>query len=302
MKEFLQNKWVKRLLFPHWVIKLLLVIVVVPLLIYSLGFGHSQSIVAYVSYGLSAYTLTVVAIKTPVLIRWIRGGLHSNQYSNRYLSDPVLRAKISLYGSTGFNLLYALFYMGTGIFYRSAWMGAIAVYYIVLSLIRVGLVRRDRQCRLLKDETEKLRHELKSSLFCGWSLFLLNIAVVAMAVHMIWQNKYYAYPGFVIYAQAAYTFYHLTKAIINLIKYRKMGRPIIMASKVMSLACATMSIFALQTAMLMQFGDGNMDMVRLANILTGTAVCFIEFAMAVIMVVKHHKELNLLNEVETEQN
>lgn len=288
------EKWMERgkkiVFIPPFLI-VLLVIVSVVLLIYSLGFKGANPVVAYISYVLSAYTLTVVVVRVPPIIKGIQKKLHNNKYSAKYLTEPVLRAKISLYLNSSFNILYALFYLGAGILYHSVWTGAIAVYYIVLSFIRIGLVRKDRKALQIKDKGEQRKFELKSSFFCGCFMFALNVAVTVMTVQMIWQNKHYDYPGLLIYAQAAYTFYCLCSAIIKFMKYRKMERPILTASKIMSIACALTSILALQTAMITQFGNGNMTFARLMNSFTGAAVCFNVFAMAVWLIHKTRKEL-----------
>lgn len=288
--------WWKRLVYPHWFIKTLMVILTIILLVYSLGYPYANPVIAYFSYAFSAYTLAVVAIRTPVMVKYIKRKLHANKYSERVLSEPVLRAQISLYGSSGINILYALLKFAAGVYYRSVWLGAVAIYYIVLSLIRIGLVRKERKSFKITDEREQRLYELKSSHFCGCLMFLLNIAVTGLVIQMIWQNKYYEYPGFLIYAQAAYAFYCMSFAIVNFVKYRKMERPILSAAKVVSMACALMSILALQTAMLMQFGDEKMAFNRIMNVLTGSAVCIMVFVIAVWLVHKTRKEMRLLNE------
>ena len=286
----------KRWLFPPLAIKIMLIPVSVLLLIYSLGFADTNSVVAYVSYLISAYTLTIVLMDIPRIVKWVKKKLYTNQYSGRYLSEPILRATISLYAGTAINVLYALFYLGTGIYYLSLWTIAIAVYYIVLSMMRYGLIRKDRKRIYIADEIEQRKYELSSSHFCGCLMFVLNIAVSGLVVQMIWQNKHYDYPGFLIYAQAAYAFYCLTRAIINVMKYRKMERPILSAAKVVSMSCALTSILTLQTAMLTQFGEGEEGFTRIMNSLTGGAVCFVVFCMAVWMVHVTRKELRLLKD------
>lgn len=286
-----EKVWWKILLFPHWFIKIILVILSTILLIYSLGFKDANQVIAYISYALSAYTLVVVCIKVPAYTKQIKHRVHENKYYKTYLSKPNQRATVSLYASSGVNIIYALFYFGTGIYFESVWTMAIAVYYIVLSLIRYGLVRKDRRKMLIEDETERRNYELKSCHFCGCLMFLLNIAVTGLVIQMIWQNKHYNYPGFLIYAQAAYTFFCLTMAIINMIKYRKMERPILSAAKVVSMSCALTSILALQTAMLIQFGSEQINYIRVMNCLTGSVVCLSVFGMAVWLVHKTRKEL-----------
>ena len=291
-----EKKWWEILLFPHWAIKIVLVIASVVLLIYSLGYKDANHIIAYVSYTISAYTLTVVSIKVPAFVSAIKKGLYKNKYSGRYLTDPVLRAKISLYASSGINIMYALSYLGGGIFYRSEWTIAIAIYYIVLSLIRFGLVRKERKRLLIESKNERRRYELRSCYSCGALMFLLNIAVTILVGQMIWKNKFYDYSGIMIYAQAAYAFYCFARAIMHLVKYRRMEHPILSAAKVVSMVCALMSILSLQTAMLMQFGSENGTFIRIMNIFTGTLVCLGTFAMAVWLVHKSKEELKMLKE------
>lgn len=286
--------WWQLVLFPHWIIKVLLVIISIILLVYSLGYENPNPIIAYSSYAISAYTLTIVMLRVPVLVKGIKSRLYANRYSGRYLSEPILRATISLYIGSAINILYALFHFGTGIFYKSVWNGAIAIYYIVLSLIRFGLVKKDRRKVRIEDKIERRLYELNSSHFCGCLMFLLNIALSGLVGQMIWQNKYYDYPGFLIYAQAAYAFYCLTMAIINFIKYRKMERPILSAAKVVAMSCALTSMLALQTAMLMQFGEESANFNRIMNSLTGSVVCFCVFVMAIWLVHKTRKEIELL--------
>ena len=291
-----KKEWWKILLFPHWFIKLVFVIATVVLLVYSLGYKDANPIIAYFSYGFSAYTLVIVCIKVPHMVKSVKKWLYAHKYSNQYLTDSLLRAKISLYLGSAINIIYALFYFGSGIYYRSVWIGAIAWYYIILSVIRVGLVKKDREKIKIENDVERRIYELSSSRFSGKFMFLLNVAVTGLVVQMIWQNKHYDYPGFMIYAQAAYAFFCLTKAIIHLFKYRKMERPILSAAKIMSMSCALMSILALQTAMLTQFGTENAGFARVMNALTGTGVCIGEFAMAIWLVHKSKRELEIIND------
>ena len=291
-----KKEWWKILLFPHWFVKILLVIVTVPLLVYSLGYDDANPIIAYFSYGFSAYTLVVVCLKVPAMVKAVKDWLYAHKYSNRYLTDSKLRAEISLYTGTAVNLLYAIFYFGMGVYYSSTWIRAIAIYYIVLSVIRVGLVKKDRRKVDIDDDIKRRVYELESCRTSGKLMFLLNFVVAGIVGHMIWKNEHYNYPGLLIYAQAAYAFFCLTKAIIHLFKYKKMEQPILSAAKIVSMSTALVSILALQTAMLTQFGEGRTNFIGLMNALTGAAVCIAEFAMAVWLMHKSRKELEVLNE------
>ncbi len=286
-----KKEWWKIIIFPHPIIKILFVIVTVPLLIYSLGYDAANPIIVYFSYAFSAYVLVVVCLDVPGIVKAVKIWLYSHKYSKRYLTDSKLRAKIALYSETAINLIYATLYFGMGVYYSSTWVRAIAIYYIVLSIIRVGLVNKDRKKVEIEDVNLRRAYELESCRNCGKLMFILNFVVAGIVGHMIWKNEHYNYPGLLIYAQAAYAFFCLTKAIIHLFKYKKMEQPILSAAKIVSMSTALVSILAMQTAMLTQFGEGQANFARIMNALTGSTVCFIEFAMAVWLVHKSSKEL-----------
>ncbi len=284
----------KKLLFPPKIIIILFVLLTIPMLIYSLGDERANPVIAYASYLFSAYTLTIFVAWMPSVIKSIKKGLYANRYSSRYLSEPLLRAKISLYAGLGINVLYAGLKLTAGVYYQSFWLGAIAMYYMILSLIRFSLVKRERSLSGFADNKERRLYELKSYRFCGYFMFVLHAAVMGLVIQMIWQNRSYSYPGFLIYAFAAYAFYCLGIAVKNMIKYRKLEHPLLSASKMLSFACALTSILALQTAMMTQFGTGQEDFARLMNLLTGSAVCITVFFLAMQMVRRANQEIMIL--------
>jgi len=267
------------------------------LLIYSLGYENANPIIVYGSYIFSTYALVIVVARLPAIIRKVKSGLYKNKYSNKYLSEAEVRAKTSLYVGNGINVLYSVVHLMTGVLYSSVWSYALAGYYVVLSLIRSNLVRKNRVCLTIENDKDKRLYELKSGCTCGRLLFLLNMAVTVLVVQMIWQNQYYDYPGFMVYAHAAYAFYSFIMSFISMMKRRKLEQPIYSAAKVVSMSCALMSILALQTALLMQFGNGQTEFIQLMNSLTGFAVCFNIFAMAVWLVHKTKKEIRVLEGV-----
>lgn len=255
-----KHKWIKiakRILFPHKALIVLFILSTIPLLIYSLGYENANLIITYASYLFSAYTLTIFVIQLPPLVKWVKRGLY----------------------------------------YRSIWLGAIAVYYLILSVIRFGLVKRERYLSRQEESREKRLHELKSYRFCGYLMFLLHIAVAGLVIQMIWQNRSYSYPGFLIYAFAAYSFYCFGIAIKNMVKYRKLEQPLLAAAKMISFVCALTSILAMQTAMLTQFGNGQEFFARIMNSVTGSAVCLTVFLLSIRMIRRAGREIKKIEEI-----
>ena len=54
---------------------------------------------------------------------------------------------------------------------------------------------------------------------------------------------------------AFYTFYTMVISVLNLVKFRKLGSPILSAAKVLNFIAAMMSILGLQTAMISRFSE-----------------------------------------------
>ncbi|MCM1060317.1 MAG: hypothetical protein NC452_08480 [Eubacterium sp.] len=294
------KKFIFKIFFPPvWVIVLCSVIGF-PMMIISLEFLSNSNPISYVSYVLSAYALTVLCANFPRAKRRCNELIHGDEikiivafrkfmrrykYTSLYLDDIEFRARISLYGGLGINLFYAIFKCATGVIFRSAWLWAIGIYYVMLSAIRFTLLKNVRITDKKEHGTERKIHEYKSARMCGIMMFALNIAMGGMTVQMIWQNRYYEYKGYIIYISALYAFYSLIMAIVNLVKFSKRNNAILSAAKILALAGALMSMFALQTAMFSAFGGGE-ELQRLMNTITGGAVLLITAGMAVFMIIR----------------
>ena len=298
MKRF--KEFLYKILFPPvWVI-VLSTIIGFPAVIISLVFLSSTNPISYISYVLSAYALTVLCANFPrakkrckelihgdevKIIVSFRKFMHRYKYTSVYLDDIEFRAKVSLYSGLAVNMFYAVFKCATGVIFRSAWLWAIGIYYVMLSAIRFTLMRNVRITDKKEHGIERKIHEYKSARLCGIMMFALNAAMGGMTVQMIWQNRSYEYKGYIIYISALYAFYCLINAVVNVVKFSKRNNAILSAAKCLALAGALMSMFALQTAMFSAFGGGE-ELQRLMNTITGSAVCLIVMGMAVFMIVR----------------
>ena len=269
-------------------LRIALIIISAALLIYVFAFGDDNSPIAYVTYVLSAYAAAIFIFSTIQLVNRCKVIVRANPYTNRYIIDSELRAVISLSVSTLMNILYAVFRIVSAILYHSVWSGAVGGYYIVLSLIRITLLKNDRAIHNRRI-TQK-NNEWRSYRLCGILLLILNIAMSSMSAQMIWQNKAYSYPGTMIYASAAYTFYSFTMAVVNSVKFHKRSNTILSAAKMTNLAGALMSVFALQTAMLTQFGEED-ELRQTMNFITGVSVCASVLFIAVFMIIRSYLEV-----------
>ena len=131
----------KALLFPHIAILLILLPISTVLLVHSMVFVGTETVIAYASYVLAAYTLTVWCVRIPYLIRFFRSLKNENKYVRIWLDDSRLRVNVSLYGSMVWTTVYAIFQLWLGFCHSSFWFCSLAGYYFSLALMRYFLAR-----------------------------------------------------------------------------------------------------------------------------------------------------------------
>lgn len=205
------------------------------------------------------------------------------QIGARYRSDRVFRGKVGIYRGMTVNLVYGLFRGVMGVIYSSVWLLSTAAYYLVLGCIRLGLARAYRMKR------GGLDYERRCYGRTAWLLLLLDIPMGGMIILMIVTETGSAYPGYTIYASAAYTFYIMTMSVLDVIRFRKLGSPILSAAKVLNFVAAMMSILGLQNALISTFSPEDKDYLRLMNTLTGTGIYLLVIAIAIYMVSRSRK-------------
>ena len=288
------EKWKElglKLLYPNIFIFVLFLIIGYGSVISVFELGLSNHWISYISYVLSAYALTITVPRCIKFIKWINKKLHSNKYTNRLLTDKDLKNNINLFSGTIFNMLYGLFKFIIGLIYTSLWSGATGGYYLILGIMKLSLTKHV----IKKSDDEKQQVQYRNT---GVLMFLLNAAMVVMIILMLRHNQRVEYPGFIIFAQAAYTFYILTFAIINAIKYRHNNKPLISASKAINLVGAIMSMFILQIAMVNEFG--NMNDMKILNILSGAITSLATIGVAIYMLINSRNKTILLKITEND--
>lgn len=287
----------KALLFPHVALMIILLPIATLLLVFSMVVIGTESAIAYVSYVLAAYTLTVWCIKVPRLIQFFKDFKNQNRYAQLWLGDTRLRVNVSLYGSLAWNTLYGVFQLWLGYYHRTFWFYSLGAYYICLAIMRFFLLLHTRKYA----PGEKMRTELVKYRACGWVFLLMNLALTLIIFFMLYWNRTFTHHMITAIAMAAYTFTAFTVAIVNVIKYRKYNSPVFSASKAISFAAACVSMLTLTSTMLTTFNDGTMDALTQKLMLGGVgfAVSGVVVTMAVYMIVVSSKKLR--SEVQNEQ-
>lgn len=276
---------------PKWVL-LTLPPIVFTALTYVLLKGKN-SMPTYMIYCMSAYCLAICVLPMPQLFRKVKASilrrLNATSFGRSFVADLAFRGSISLFSGMVVNFLYVVFHIFVGICYASVWFIAIAIYYLLLGIMRLSLI--------LSYRNRSVKSELRSYRKTAWLLFLLNIPMGGMITLMVLTDSGYSYPGHVIYLSALYTFYMIILAIVNLMKFRKLGSPTLSAAKVLNLIAALMSLLGLQTAMISQFAREGESFRRTMNAITESGVWFAVILTAVYMLL-HSRKMKEVNSVE----
>ncbi len=279
----------KALLFPHLAVMLILLPAATVFLVYSMVFIGTKTAPAYISYALSAYTLTVWCVQIPRLIKTVKRFKNENKYVRLWTGDVRLRMNVTLYGGFIWNTVYGVFQLCLGLFHKSFWFYSLAGYYICLAVMRFYLSRHTSK----HTAGEKMREELIKYRTCGWVFLVLNLTLALMVFFMVYWNRTFIHREITTIAMAAYTFTAFVMAIVNIVKYRKYNSPVYSASKAIGLASACVSMITLTSTMLTTFGtaaDGiSFRRIMLASV--GGAVSVFIITMAIFMIVRASKIL-----------
>ena len=288
-----QNKfsWKKfgiSLLYPHLAVIICLLPITVAFLIYSLIFLNPESIIAIISYLLSFYVLLTICFRMPKIIKFFKTFKRENKYMQKWFSDVHLRMNVSLYGLLVWNVAYAIFQLGLGFFHKSFWYYSMFGYYVMLGIMRFFLVKHTSKYKT----NEENDIELKKSILCGWLLLAMNLALGVIVFFIVYYNKTFIHHMITTIAIAAYTFFTFIFAIVNSFRYKKYKSPVYSTAKYISLIAGCVSMLTLETTMLTTFGTNENPLFKQIILsLTGIAVIGFAITMAIVIIVKSHKQL-----------
>ncbi len=246
-------------------------------------FPYIASIIFYVS---AAVTLTASCYYIIIHIRQdireiIKPAIAANPYANKVTTDYRWRTILLAVPGMVSNIIFAAFNGVIGITSHSAWFGTLSAYYILLSIMRAGIVRQERKLAVIKEKKEHMRQE--QSVYRRNSVLFIFMAVVLAGAVILLLNAQGGknYPGFTIYAVAAYTFYKIIMSTIQVVKVGKRKSPLLSITRRIGYIDACVSILTLQTAMFASFANGEEEYIKLMNGITGAALCVMVLGLGI---------------------
>lgn len=270
---------IKKIFCPNKILGFLIFNIAFGLLVYVFSCHLEGTLLAYISYPLSAYALTIFCIWFYKVCKFSSDSIKTSKVYNIYQNHFILITKTLLSLSLAINLVYGIFKLLFGVYYRSWWLITFAIYYLLLCFMKLSLVKN-------LDNKEKDYKKLKHT---GMVLLFLNIILIGIIVLILKQNQVIKYNGLLIYLVALYDFYLIISAFINVFKYRKNHSPIILASKCINLTVAMISMISLAVAMITEFGDNDLNFKYIMISCMGFGICLINSFMAIYMIVNASK-------------
>ena len=191
----------------------------------------------------------------------------------KVLSTETGRALFGAYGASNvfwslvallINIGYAVLNIVLAAFLNSLWYGLIAIFYAVLMGARMTIILLARHIarKYWMNKTELLYAELKVSIGSGGLIFLMDLSMAFAVTFMITNTPPNSSGKIVAIGLATYTFYKILLAIVNLVRSRKNGDPVVTALRNISMADACMSMVNTTITLDMTFGSGNLAIAK----------------------------------------
>lgn len=255
----------------------LLMVVFIILSLISAVFKCFPYMVEIVCYVLAAITLFVGSYYLTLDVLYgikeiIKPRIVANPYTNRVVTDYRLRTILFIVPGLASNVVFAVFNGIIGIISHSAWFGSLSAYYILLSMMRIGVVKQERKISKIRQEKEQMEKEIvvykKNSILFILMAVVLGGMVILLEASLGGKN----YKGFTIYAVATYAFYRIIMSTIHIMKANKQKSPLLMIIRKIGYIDACVSILTLQTAMFTSFAQGKDAFTKMMNGITGAVV------------------------------
>ena len=234
---------------------------------------------AAVTFAASCYYI-IIHIRQDIK-ETIKPAIAANPYTNKITTDYRMRTILFAVPGMASNMIFAVFNGIVGIVSYSPWFGTLSAYYILLSIMRLGIVRQERKIVVLKEKKERMRREV--SIYRRNSVLFMFMAIILAGAVVLLENSKGGknYPGVTIYAVAAYTFYRIIMSTIQVIKVGKRKSPLLSITRRIGYIDACVSILTLQTAMFVSFAQGEKELEKLMNGITGAAVCVMVLGLGI---------------------
>lgn len=217
----------------------------------------------------------------------IKERIKRNRYGKMFLELYGFKTAVLAVCSAVINFGFAVGNLVCAFVYGSAWYYAFSAYYFALIIFRLAVVLADNKLgkKYAEDDKKHLLARNRIQLAGGIYLVLVEIAMaVGISLTIIFGRP--AKSGEIMaIATAAYAFYKIIMASINLARAKRHGDPVVQSLRNLNFADACMTMASLTVILLATFGKR--EEARFATVMNsavGFAACLAVLALAVLMI------------------
>ena len=227
------------------------------------------------------YSVYGAARLLPAAKRAARARLKQNRFTAPLLGDYGFRTAVFAVCSALIDTAYMIVNGVTAVRYRSAWYATMAGYHLALGLVRLSVLLLARRAKRRCPPDALPREKLKIYLICGIAVLGSDLALGGAVTFMVLSPAQTRTGLILAIATAAYTFYKLTLAIVNLVRARRYRDPVVQCFRNLNMIEALVSLLALQITLLAATGG---ETPLGLNGITGGAVCLAAVAVGILMI------------------
>ena len=144
------SRYIPSLRFRYRLFLYFVTIACITLALVNVAFACFPDLAGILFYVLAAVTVTASCYYIMIHIRrdireTIKPAIAANPYTNKVTTDYRWRTILFAVPGMVSNMIFAAFNGVIGITSHSAWFGTLSAYYILLSIMRSGIVRQERE-------------------------------------------------------------------------------------------------------------------------------------------------------------
>ncbi len=281
---------------PPWFFILILYLCTISLIVLSIvsvvqGYESFWVYIVYVlAFIFLFYSVYILVITSISMKNRIIDFLNRFKFSSSLIENYGFRTFVFSTITSILNLSYAIFMGIMAIFGKSIWYGALSIYYIMLSIIKISILTKYYNNRTHQDIH---RYSIRLYRLCGILFIFLTLALSGAILQMIIFDQGFKYADLMVYAVAAFSVYKIVLSIVNLYKARKNRNYTVQSLRNINLTSAMVTLLSLQTTLLAAFSDGNQNWKF--NAITGSVVCMGIVLLGVYMIIRANKSLKEIN-------
>ena len=192
----------------------------------------------------------------------------------RFFCEGETRALLFLYGGAAFHFLYAAFRLFSGAFFRQDHIDVAAIFYLSLAINRLSIIFAYRKRHTPVKITAALSRSGKLLYVTAGCMLLLIADTIAGA-------RRAPFPHFAVFVSGTYAMISAALAIAELFYLKRLGSPLLSASRAVGLASALLSGFTFLEDLLFSFSPFSEAFRRILLLSVGSFILLLMLFFAV---------------------